>query len=159
MDMKKSSATMSDVRFKMWKVKTGKAIIVSATKLMYLPQTNESFQPNVPRAHLQCCIWKYADEATPPDIDPTMHGRKKDAINTTLTQILLPANTPASPVGILQLISVVVKVLPDVHVLAPCSLLPCTIFCGYEGGLDCSIEHTKTAVEDIPNDADDHLAS
>ena len=45
-------ATMSDVRFKMWKVKTSKANIVSAPKLMSLPPTNESFQPNVLRAHL-----------------------------------------------------------------------------------------------------------
>ena len=70
------AATMSDVRFKMWKVKTEKANTVSAPKLMSLPPTNVSFQPNVLRAHLQCCIWKHADEANPPDIDPTMHGWK-----------------------------------------------------------------------------------
>ena len=68
------AATMLDVRFKMWKVKTKpNANIVSAWKLMSLPTTNESFQQNLLRAHLQCCIWKHADEANPPDIDPTMH--------------------------------------------------------------------------------------
>ncbi len=41
-------ATMSDVRFKMWKVKTSKANIVSAPKLMSLPPTNESFQRGKP---------------------------------------------------------------------------------------------------------------
>ena len=50
------ASTISDVRFKMWKVKTAKANIVSALKLMSLPPTNASFQPNVPIAHLQCCI-------------------------------------------------------------------------------------------------------
>ena len=29
------------------------------------------------------------------------------------------------------------------------------IFCGCEGGLGCLNEHTKTAVEDIPDDEDD----
>ena len=31
------------------------------------------------------------------------------------------------------------------------------VFCGSGGGLDCSNEHTKTAVEHIPDDEDDHL--
>ena len=57
------AATMLDVRFKMWKVKTAKANIVSAPRLM-------SLLPNL----------KYADEVNPPDIDPTMHGWKSDAI-------------------------------------------------------------------------------
>ena len=39
------------------------------------------------------------------------------------------------------------------------AMLPCTIFCGCEGGLDCSNEHTKTAVEDIPDAEDDHFLS
>ena len=37
------------------------------------------------------------------------------------------------------------------------AVLPCTIWCGCAGGLDCSNEHTKTAVEHIPDDEDDHL--
>ena len=65
-----------------------KANIVSAPKLMSLPPTNESFQPNVLRAHLQCCICKHG-EANPPDIDPTMHGWKRDVINKTMTPTLL----------------------------------------------------------------------
>ena len=40
------AATMSeDVRFKMWKVKTAKATIVSAPKLMSLPQRLNLFNP------------------------------------------------------------------------------------------------------------------
>ena len=96
------AATMSDVRFKIWKMKTAKANIVSAPKLMSLPPTNESFQQNVLIAHLQCCIWKHADEANPPDIDPTMHGWNRYAINKTGTPTLFPANTPAAPDSILQ---------------------------------------------------------
>ena len=93
--------TMSDVRFKMWKAKTEKANIVSAPKLMSLPQTNESFKPKLPRANLECCIWKHVDESNPPDIDPTRHGWKRDAINKNLTPTVLPANTPAVPDSLL----------------------------------------------------------
>ena len=100
------AATISDVRFKMWKMKTAKTNIVSAPKLKSLPQANESFQPNVLRAHLQCCFWKHADEGNPPDIEPTMYGWKIDAINKTLTPTLLPSNTPAAPDSMLQLIKV-----------------------------------------------------
>ena len=51
--------------------------------------TNASFQPNALRAHLQCGIWTHANEANLPDIDPTMHGWKRDAINKTMTPTLL----------------------------------------------------------------------
>ena len=148
---------MSDVRFKMWKLKSAKANIVSAPKLISLPPTNESFKPNVLRTHMQCCIWKHADKANPPDIEPPMHGWKRDTINKTLTPTLLPANTPVAPDSILQLI----KCGCESSARHSCSraMLPCTICCGYEGGLDCSNEHTKTSVEDIPDDEDDHLES
>ena len=152
-------ATMSDVRFKMWKVKTSKANIVSAPKLMSLPPTNESFQPNVLRAHLQCCIWKHANKANPPDIDPTMHGWKRDDINRTLQPTQLPANTPAAPDSIFQLIKCGCETCKSARCSCSRTLLPCTIFCGCEGGLDCSNEHTKTAVEDTPDDEDEHLES
>ena len=141
----------------MWKVKTAKANIVSAPKLTSLPPTNESFQPNVLRAHLQCCIWKHADEANPPDIDPTMHGWKRDVINKTLTPRILPANTPAAPDSILQLIKCGCQ--SSARCSCSCAVLPCSIFCGCEGGWDCSNEQTTTAVEDMPDDEDDHLES
>ena len=149
------ATTMSDVRFNMWKVKTAKANIVSAPKLMSLPPTNESFQPNVLRAHLQCCIWMHADEANPPDIDPTMHGWKRDTINKTLTPTLLPANTPAAPDSILQFIKCGCESCKSARCSCSRAMLPCTIFCGCEGGLGCLNEHTKTAVEDMPDDEDD----
>ena len=38
-------------------------------------------------------------------------------------------------------------------------MLSRTIVGGCEGGLDCSNEQTKTAMEDIPDDEDDHLES
>ena len=90
---------------------SSKANIVSATRLKSLPPTTEYFQPNVLRAHMHCCIWKHEDQATPHDIDQTMHGWKRGAINKTLEATLLPANTSVAPDP------------PDVHVLVPCCLV------------------------------------
>ena len=106
----------------MWKVKTAKANIVSAQTFMSLPPTNESFQPNIPRAHLQCCIWKHADEANPHDIYLTRHGWKRDSVNKTLQPTILQANSPVAPDSILQLVKCGCKSCkpPVVHVLAPC---------------------------------------
>ena len=145
---------MSDDRFKMWKVKTAKANIVSAPKLMYLHPTNESFQPNVPRARLQCCIWKHSDEANPPYIDPAMHGWKRDAINKTLTPTLLRANTV---LHFAIMIMCGCEGCKSTRCSCSRTMLSCTILCGCEGGLDCSNEHTNTAVEDIPDDGHDYL--
>ena len=153
------AATMPDVRFKMWKMKTAKANIVSAPKLMSLLPTNESFQPNVLIAHLQCCIWKHADEANPPAIDPTMYGLNRYVINKTWTPTLFPGNTPAAPDSILQLIKCGCESCKSARCLRSRAMLPCTIFCGCECGLDCSNEHAKTAVEVTPDDEDIHLES
>ena len=81
------------------------------TKAEVSTWTTESFQPNVLRAHMHSCIWKHDDEAKPTDIDPTMHGWKRDAINKTLEQTLPPANRCVVPGP------------PDVHVLVPCYLV------------------------------------
>ena len=80
---------------------------------LYPQRMNESFQPNVLRTNLQCCIWKHGEEANPPDIDPTMHGWKRDAINKTMTPTLLR-------IASCNWLSVVVKVPPGVPALAPC---------------------------------------
>ena len=84
----------------------------------------------------------------------TMHGWKRDAINKKVT---LPAHMLAAPDSILQLI----KCGCESSARCSCSraMLPCIIFCGCECELSCSNEHTKTAVEDMPDDEDDHLES
>ena len=95
------ATAMSDVGLKMWKVKTAKANIVSAPKFMSLPSKNESFRPNMLRAHMQCCIWKHSEEAT----RPTLHWWKRGAMNETFQPTLLPGNMPVAPHSILQLIN------------------------------------------------------
>ena len=50
---------------------------------------------------------KHEDQATPPDIDQTMHGWKRGTFNKTLEPTLFPANSHVAPDS------------PDVHVLVP----------------------------------------
>ena len=88
-----------------------KANIVSATRLKSLPPATEYFQPNVLKGHMHCCIWKHDDEATPPNIQQTMHGWNRGAINKTLEQTLLTVNTSVTPDQ------------PDVRVIVPCCLV------------------------------------
>lgn len=68
------ATTMTGVCYKMWKLKTARADIVSTPKLMYRPPTNEAFRLNMMRAHLQTCVWKHATQTTQPAIDPLQCG-------------------------------------------------------------------------------------
>ena len=61
---------------------------------------------------MHCCIWKHDDDATPPNIQQTMHGWTRGAINKTLEPTLLPANKSVAPDP------------PDV--LVPCCLVQCS---------------------------------
>ena len=81
------------------------------TKAEVSTSTTESFQPNVLKAHLHSSIWKHDDEANPSNIDPTMHGWKRDVINKTLPPTRLPANRCVAPDS------------TDVHVLVRCCLV------------------------------------
>ena len=101
---------MSDVRSTMWKGKTAKQTLFPHQGKS-LPSTIEYYQLNVLRAHMQCGIWKHDDKAKPPDIDQTLDGWKRGAINKTLEPTLLPTNTSVAPDP------------PDVHVLVSCCLV------------------------------------
>ena len=134
-------------RCEKWTLK--KPIIVSAPKLISLPPTNESFQPNVLRAHLQCCIWKHGEEANPPDIDPTMHGWKRE---------LMPSPKPWHQryyeLASCNWLSVVVKVPPGVHALAPC----CHVLSDVGVQVDWTVRmSTQNSSGTHTYDEDDHL--
>ena len=53
---KNKPSTMTALRQRVWKDKTGRANIVSAPNLQSLPPTDESFLLNAIRAHFQACI-------------------------------------------------------------------------------------------------------
>jgi hypothetical protein len=144
--------TMTDVRQRVWRNKTGRANIVSAPKLQSLPPTNESFELNVMRAHLQACIWKHAGESHPPVLDPLNHGWKQDTINKRLVPVMLPSNVPSAPDYILKLIKCSCKNCATSQCSCVSAGLPCTIFCRCEGADECLNSKNVNILESKPED-------
>ena len=64
----KSNTTMNDLRYSMFtKMK-------DTPKLNMLPPTDENLVHHLKRAHLQCMIWKAADQDNPPKVDQQQFG-------------------------------------------------------------------------------------
>ena len=101
---KNKPSTMTALRQRVWKYKTGRANILSAAKLQSLPPTDESFLLNAMRAHFQACIWTHAAESSPPLLDPLEHGWMQHTVNKTLAPLMLPSDVPPAPDSILKLI-------------------------------------------------------
>ena len=59
---------MAGSRQKMWANKVGQRV-AGASKLTFLPPTNEVFNENVARIHLQVAVWSNALQTTPPAIE------------------------------------------------------------------------------------------
>ncbi len=91
------------VRQKMWANKMGQNV-AGAPKLVSLPPTNEAFNENVARAHLQVAVWRNALQPDPPAIDPTAFGWSLEEGSKTLIPTTLPSDTPLAPDGSLKLL-------------------------------------------------------
>ena len=65
----KNANNLSEVRFSVWRKRTGKKL-TSTTKLESLPPTTEVFLLNVLRAHYQACVWNSCLQPRPPKMDP-----------------------------------------------------------------------------------------
>ena len=94
---------MSEIRYDVWKSRTGKMKETTTPKLNALPPTTEAFEENVKHAHLQTCIWKAACDEDPPDTDPTCYGWCKAHKNKSLIPITVPIDVPPVPPEILQM--------------------------------------------------------
>ena len=123
------STTMTAVRRRVWKGKTGRANIVSAPKLQSLPPTDESFLLNAKRSHFQACIWRHADESSPPSLDPLEHGWMRDTVTKVLTHVMLPTRVPPAPDYILRMIKCSCGNCGSARCSCVSSALPCTVFC------------------------------
>ena len=144
-----------NLRYDMWKMKTGNPNIVSAPSLKSLPPTNMAFKLHVMRAHFQACIWKHAINAEPPSMDPVYHGWVKDTSNKTLVPQMLPKGTPAAPDYILKLIRCSCQSCKSLRCSCSSSKLPCTVFCNCEGGVDCFNDQNRTIMQDSSEEEDD----
>ena len=78
--------------------------VAGALKLPSLPPTNEAFNENVARAHLQVAIWRNALQPDPPAIDPTAYGWSLAEGSKTLNPTTLPSDTPLAPDDLLKLV-------------------------------------------------------
>ena len=143
-----SCDSMTETRLAVWKNRVGKG--ATMPKLCSLPPTNESFEENVKRAHLQTAIWKSALDLEPPDLNPMLYGWSKDEIAKSLVPITVPKNTSLAPNKILQLIRCSCSSEEPCRSLrCGChhAKLPCTIFCSCNNE-SCQNEYT------VKNDSD-----
>ena len=134
-----NTSDMNDLRYKVWKQETAKSNIVSAPMLMYIPLTNHftSFHQNVRRTHFQVCIWNSACESCPPASDQTVFGWTKDTSNLLLEPVMVSQSISLAPDYVLKLIRRSCKTCSHSKCPCSCAMLPCTVFCTCEGGLDC----------------------
>ena len=72
--------------------------------LASLLPTNEAFNENVARAHLQVTVWRNALQPDPPAIDPTAFGWSLEEASKTLIPTTLPSDTPLAPDDLLKLV-------------------------------------------------------
>ncbi len=78
---------------KMWAMKVGQCM-AAAPKLASLPPTNEAFNENVARAHLQVAVWRNALQPDPPAIEPIAYGWSLEEGSKTLIPTTLPSESP-----------------------------------------------------------------
>ena len=95
--------SLTGERQKMWANKVYQSV-AGAPKLASLPSTNEAFNENVARAHLQLAVWRNALQPDPPTIDPTAFGWSLAEGYKTLIPTTLPSDTPLAPDDLLKLL-------------------------------------------------------
>ncbi len=87
----------------MWASKVGRSV-AGAPKFASLPLTNEVFQENVSRAHLQIAVWRNALAPDPPALDPTVNGWSWENGSNSYSPKSVPDDIPLAPVELLKLI-------------------------------------------------------
>ena len=133
------STTMTAVRPTVWKGQTGRANIVSAPKASVTPPlpTDESYLLNAKRCHFQACMWRHADESSPPLLVPLEHGWMRDTVSKVLTPVMLPTSVPSVPDYILRMIKCSSENCGSARCSCVSPALPCTVFCRCDGSNEC----------------------
>ena len=136
-------------RQKIWANKVG-LNVAGAPKLASLPPTNETFNENVARTHLQVAVWKIALQPDPPAIDPTAFGWSLEEGSKTLIPTTLPSDTPLARDDLLKLVRCSCSSeTPCKTQICGCSSasLACSVFCACQGGQGCFNERTRQALQ------------
>ncbi|MCP3901341.1 MAG: hypothetical protein GY707_16680 [Desulfobacteraceae bacterium] len=84
-----NATDMSEVRYKIWKKRTGNKKASSAPRLKSLLPMKEAFEQHVKCAHYQACLLKNALEQNPPSLDATMFGWQRNDASKTLEPVML----------------------------------------------------------------------
>ena len=131
--------------------------VTGASKLASLPPTNEAFQGNVARAHLQVAIWRKALQSDPPSMNPVEFEWSQEEASETLFPTTLPSDTPLAPEDLLKLIrcSCSSETSCRMHRCGCNSAnLACSVFCACQGGQACFNERTKQVIQADEDDED-----
>ena len=125
--------TLTEARQNAWKSKMAKAL-TAPPELCTLPPTDESFQQNVLRAHLQMAIWRNATNPDPPDLDPVHHGWHRKDGTLELLPTVVAEGVPLVPDELLALVKCGCKsptraCTPKSKCKCQTSALLCTLFC------------------------------
>ena len=151
--------SLTGARQKMWTNEMGQNV-AGAPNLASLPPTNEAFNENVARAHLQVAVWMNALQPDPPAIDPTAFGWSLEEASKTLIPKTLPSDTPLAPGDLLKLVRrSCSSETPCKTQRCGCSSasIACSVFCACYGGQACSNEITRQALQTDDDDENEWM--
>lgn len=151
------SQSMTEARHKVWKAKLSHNPV--APRLKSLPPTNEAFQENVMRAHLQVAAWRHAKYDRPPAMDHTQYGWMRDELLGQLMPRMVPKGTCLAPDELLRCIKCTCKSDTACRTkLCKCTTnqMACSVFCACEGGKFCHNERTREA-DRVPESSEEDM--
>ena len=151
--------SLTGARQKMWAKKVGQCM-AAAPKLASLPPTNEAFNENVGRAHLQVAVWRNALQPDPPAIDTTAFGWSLKEASKTLIPTTLPSYTPLAPDDLLKPVrcSCSSETPCKTHICGCSSAsLACLVFSACQGGQGCFNERTRQALQTDDDDENEWM--
>jgi hypothetical protein len=94
------SQSLTEACQKVWASKVDRSVS-GVPKLASLPPTDQAFNENVARAHLQIAFWRNALQPKPPE---SVCGWSRNDGSKSLSPRTLPDDTPLAPAGLLKLI-------------------------------------------------------
>ena len=136
------------------KVKVGQSV-AGAPQLASLPPTNETFNENVARAHLQVAVGRNALQPDPPAIDPAAFVWSLVEGSKTLIPTAFPGDTPLAPDDLLKLVrcSCSSEITCKTQRCGCSSAsLACSVFSACQGGQGCFNERTRQALQTEDDD-------
>ena len=136
--------SITDARKELWRRKISKCLL-DHPPLCTLPPTEEAFNENCGRTHLQLAIWNSCTEPDPPELDYLKNGWKKVDGSSKLKPVLPPKGAILAPPELLRLIKWMCKSETRACASGKCTCkdaqAACTEFCVCKGENGCHNEH------------------